>query len=243
MSQYSFAIVLGGSSGIGAELVKQLAATGCKVLAVGRDKARLEALKAAKPDRIEILVQDLTSYTAGDRTPIAKMAEGLGGLDLVIWAAGIMPEVGPDEFDPVKDTQMVTTNFTAAVAWLDEVATRFQAEGKGTIVGLGSVAGDRGRKAQPAYNASKAGFHTYMEALRNRLTRKGVTVVTIRPGPIDTPMTTGLGFKNMMPADVAASKILAKSSKVGDHYLKFSHRAIFGIIRAIPSTIFRRLDI
>ena len=161
---------------------------------------------------------------------------------MVIWAAGIMPEVGPEEFDSAKDVAMITTNFTAAVAWLDEAALRFKAAGTGTIVGIGSVAGDRGRSGKPAYNASKAGLHTYLEALRNRLSKKGVTVVTIKPGPVDTPMSETHDIKKM-PVGDAARKIIAASSKPGEHYLKLSHRVIFAVIRLIPSGIFLRMKL
>ncbi|HLK17153.1 MAG TPA: SDR family NAD(P)-dependent oxidoreductase [Fimbriimonadaceae bacterium] len=242
MSRFTHALILGGSSGIGAELARQLAAAGTKVLVVGRDADRLAALAATHPDRILTLNQDLCDWTSPNRITLAGMAEKLGGLDLVIWAAAIMPEVELDEFDAAKDTAMITTNFTAAVAWLDEAAARFQAAGSGTIVGIGSVAGDRGRPGKPAYNASKAALATYLEALRNRLTRKGVTVVTIKPGPVDTPMTATHTVKKM-PAAEAARRILAASSRPGEHYLKLSHRIIFAVIRLIPGPIFRRMNI
>lgn len=243
MSQPKHALILGGSSGIGAELARQLAASGVQVLAVGRNSARLLELAASNPDRIKVLEQDLRAWASPTRTTLASMAETLGGLDIVIWAAGIMPAVGLDEFDVAKDVEMITTNFTAAVAWLDEVAARFQAAGKGTIVGIGSVAGDRGRAGKPAYNASKAGLHAYLEALRNRLSKKGVTIVTIKPGPVDTPMSESHDVKNKMPVSDAARKILAASSKPGEHYLKLTHRIAFAIIRLIPSRIFRKLKI
>jgi NAD(P)-dependent dehydrogenase (short-subunit alcohol dehydrogenase family) len=242
MSDFKHAIILGGSSGIGAELARQLATSGVHVLAVGRDAARLKALAAINPDRIQVLEQDLCDWSSPGRTTLAGMAEKLGGLDVVFWAAGVMPEVGPDEFDSAKDAEIITTNLTAAVAWLDEAASRFQAEGAGTIVGVGSLAGERGRSGKPAYNASKAGLHNYLEALRNRLHRKGVTVVTIKPGPVDTPMSATHDIKKMPVAD-AARKILAASDKPGEHYLKLTHRIVFAVIRNIPSAIFRKLNL
>lgn len=242
MSQPRYALILGGSSGLGAELARQLAASGVQVLAVGRNSARLKELAASNPDRIQVLEQDLCDWSSPGRTSLDGMAEKLGGLDLVIWAAGIMPPVGENEFDPVKDVAMITTNFTAAVAWLDEAAARFQAAGFGTIVGIGSVAGDRGRAGKPAYNASKAGLHTYLEALRNRLHKQGVTVVTIKPGPVDTPMSESHSVKKM-PVGDAARRIIAASSKPGEHYLKLTHRMAFAVIRLIPSGIFRRMKL
>jgi NAD(P)-dependent dehydrogenase (short-subunit alcohol dehydrogenase family) len=105
------------------------------------------------------------------------------------------------------------------------------------------VAGDRGRRGQPVYNTSKAALATFMEALRNRLGKTKVKVVTIKPGPVATPMTANIGMKNMMPASKAASLILKKSNRNGEHYLSVVHRIIFLIIRNIPSPIFRKLKI
>ncbi len=78
-----------------------------------------------------------------------------------------------DEYDPVKDLAMIDVNLRGAVAWLDPAADRFARLGRGTIVGVGSVAGDRGRSGNPAYCTAKAGLHTYLESLRNRVARVG----------------------------------------------------------------------
>jgi len=242
MNPTKYALILGGSSGVGAELARQLAATGVHVLAVGRDAGRLKQLASSNPDRIQVLEQDLSEWSSPARTTLAGMAAMLGGLDVVFWTAGIMPEVGPEEFDAAKDAAIITTNLIAAVAWLDEAAARFQAAGSGTIVGIGSLAGERGRSGKPAYNASKAGLHNYLEGLRNRLHRKGVTVVTIKSGPIDTPMSATHDVKKM-PVSEAARKILAVSSKPGEHYLSLTHRIIFALIRNMPSRVFRKLNL
>jgi len=182
--------------------------------------------------------------THGNEIPelFQEIANQLGGLDLVIYAAGVMPEIGPSEFDFCKDRETVFVNLLGAMAWLDQAAIRFENTGHGSIVGIGSVAGDRGRAGQPAYNASKAALATYLEALRNRLARRGVRVVTIKPGPTDTEMTAGLHMSKMGAATVAGT-ILAKADKTGEHYVKFTHRLAFAIIRNIPSPIFRKLNI
>ncbi|HZH99135.1 MAG TPA: SDR family NAD(P)-dependent oxidoreductase [Fimbriimonadaceae bacterium] len=239
---YERAIVVGASSGIGAELVIQLAARGCKVAAVARRIDRLEALALADPEHIFGYQHDVRDYDAAPAA-FAEITKHLGGLDLVIYASGVMPEVGPGEFDFEKDREIIEVNTLGAMAWLDLAAVRFSQVGAGTIVGIGSVAGDRGRAGQPAYHASKAALATYLESLRNRLWKKGVEVVTIKPGPVQTEMTKRLGLKNAMPADKAAELILKKSAKTGEHYLKITHRVIFAIIRLIPGPLFRRLPL
>ncbi len=242
MSRYRHAIVIGGSSGIGAALVRQLAADGVKVAAVARREDRLATVAAASPENIRTYLHDV-SQPEEAAALFQKITGDLGGLDLLIYAAGTMPVVGPEEFDFPKDQAMVMVNCTGAVAWLNQAAIRFGNVGSGTIVAIGSVAGDRGRAGQPVYNASKAFLATYMEALRNRLAQKGITVVTVKPGPVSTEMTAHLDPKGFMSAEEAAKGILHKSQKSGEYYLKLSHRIIFWVIRHIPSSIFRRMKL
>lgn len=238
----SKAIIVGASSGIGAELAKQLAETGMTVAVVARRRDRLEALAATKPDQFLPFVHDVGDIAAAPKL-FAEITRQLGGLDLFIYAAGVMPEVASNEFSTSKDLAMIETNVAGAVAWLNLAAERFQSTHRGKIIAIGSVAGDRGRRGQPVYNASKAFLHTYMEALRNRLDRLGVVVVTIKPGPTATEMTAGLNLKGMMPVEVAAQRILQVSDSSGEKYLATKHRVIFAILRHIPSWMFRKLNL
>jgi NADP-dependent 3-hydroxy acid dehydrogenase YdfG len=238
---YQYAIVVGASSGIGRELVRRLARDGTRVAAVARRGDRLEKLEAEFPDKVISVIHDVTDYDAVPAL-FQSITHRLGGLDLIIYAAGVMPEVGAHEYAFEKDRAMIEVNLLGAIAWLDQAAVRFENTRHGTILGIGSVAGDRGRSGQPVYNTSKAALATYLEALRNRLAKLGVRVVTIKPGPTATEMTADLHMKMMDSAQVA-DIILKKSGRTGEHYVKFSHRVIFGIIRRIPSGLFRKLSI
>lgn len=236
------AIVIGASSGIGAELVRQLAASGCRVAAVARRLPELEALAREHPNLIFPVEHDVCHVEEVPRL-FDDITRRLEGLDLVIYAAGVMPAVGPSEFSLDKDREMILVNDLGAVAWLNLASERFLSTKHGTIVGIGSVAGDRGRMGQPVYNASKAFLHTYLEALRNRLHRHGVRVVTIKPGPTRTPMTAHLRLHGAMMPEEAARRILKVSGSSGEKYLTTMHRIIFAIIRLFPSWIFRRLSV
>lgn len=242
MPNYQYAIVVGASSGIGRELARQLAQSGTRVAAVARRAERVESLATEFPGRVFAFAHDVTDYESVPGI-FQEITHQLGGLDLVIYAAGVMPEVGPHEYSFAKDREMIEVNVLGAMAWLDQTATRFEGTRHGTIIGIGSVAGDRGRVGQPAYNTSKAALATYLESLRNRLAKFGVRVVTIKPGPTATEMTASLHLSGMMEASQVARIILAKSAKNGEHYVKFTHRVIFAIIRGIPSFIFRKLKI
>ncbi len=236
------AIIVGASSGIGAELVKQLAEQGWKVAAVARREDRLKELAAKAPDRILGYVHDVRNASEAPGL-FERITDDLGGLDLIVYASGVMPPVGPSEYDFDKDRDVIETNLLGAMAWLNLASIRFEGTKSGSIIGIGSVAGDRGRSGQPAYYTSKAALHTYLESIRNRISRYGVAVVTVKPGPVRTEMTAGLNMAGMMEAEEAARRILKLRNRTGEHYLAFSHRVMFFIIRNFPSPIFRRLRV
>ncbi|GMV88450.1 MAG: short-chain dehydrogenase [Chthonomonas sp.] len=242
MTETKFAIVIGASSGIGRELAIQLAEAGCRVAAVARRADRLQELEHMHPGQIVPVAHDVRDYESVPDLFVETTGR-LGGLDAVFYCSGVMPEVGPTEFDFAKDRSVIEVNVLGAVAWLNEAATRFQNTKSGTIVGIGSVAGERGRVGQPVYNASKAFLHAYLEALRNRLSKHGVTVTTIKPGPVQTEMTARLNLSGAMPAKDAARLILAKAPLGRDCFLKPTHRLIFWIIRNFPTRLFRRLKV
>ena len=174
----------------------------------------------------------------------AKIEADIGQADELHFVAGVMPEIGPDEFDLEKDRLQVNVNMLGCIAWGNAAARRFQARKAGSIVGVSSIAQDRGRIGRPVYNASKAGMDTYLEALRNRLWRHGVRVTTIRPGFVETPMTAGLQLKGAISADKAAELILkAQRQQKAIVYVPGKWRLIMFVIRSIPSFVFRKLSL
>jgi NAD(P)-dependent dehydrogenase (short-subunit alcohol dehydrogenase family) len=247
--KFEHALVIGASSGIGEALARRLVADGARVAIVARRADRLRAIAdefngTDGEGRALPFAHDVTRL---DEVPelFQRIARDLGGLDLVVYAACIQHRVAFDEYDPAKDLEMLEVNLAGAVAWLDPAAERFGRLRRGTIVGIGSVAGDRGRCANPAYNTSKAGLHTFLEALRNRVGRYGVRVVTIKPGFVATPMTEGLGgLFWVVSADRAAEIILAKARRGAvTAYVPARWRLVMWVIRSIPSFIFRRLKV
>ena len=241
-------IVVGASSGIGLALARRLAQSQRKVAMLARRQGELEAQAAlineALADKFAApYVHDVADVDAAEALFDQIEAE-LGDVDELYFVAGVMPEVDPDEFNLEKDRLQVQVNFLGAVAWCNAAARRFQARKRGCIVGVTSVAQDRGRIGRPVYNASKAGMDTYLEALRNRLWRVGVQVTTIRPGFVETPMTAGLQLKGAIPADKAAELILgARDGGKAIAYVPRKWRLIMFVIRNIPSFVFRKLSI
>lgn len=233
------AIVIGGSSGLGYELVRQLAEQGAAVAVLGRREAPLQALAEAFPDQVIAFPHDVTQFEAVPEL-FLQVTLAMGGLDAVFYVAGQMPTVEPDEYCFAKDYAMLQVNDAGAVAWLNEAAIRFSRVGAGTIVGISSFAGERGRAANPGYNASKAYLTSYLESLRNRLSPQGVRVTTIKPGPLDTDMAAHVESRKL-PVESAAQRILACATSGKECFLSPVHRVAAFVIRHIPSAIFRRL--
>ncbi len=247
MAHFERALIVGASSGMGQALATLLARRGAQVALVARRETELAQLQQTLgAARARYYVHDVRQR---DEIPalFQRIAHDLGGLDLVIYAAGILPESPPETYDTGQDAEVLAINLLGAVAWLNEAAARFAQTGSGTIIGISSVAGDRGRRANPAYGASKAALTTYLEALRNRLTVKGVTVITIKPGYVATPMLAGAKIPAFFPVispDRAAQEIMAAAiRKQQVAYVPGVWGPLMGLVRSIPSRIFRRLNV
>lgn len=247
--QFSRAIVIGASAGIGAEIARQLAASGCSVALLARRESELEGVAASLATtagaQVIRAVHDVTQYDSVP-TLFERLVGQLGGLDLVVYAAGDMYVPQESEYDFARDRRMIEINVLGAMAWTSVAAAHFEAKRAGTIIGLSSIAGVRGRRTMPGYTTSKAALSAWLEALRNRVSRHGVNIVTVKPGFVDTAMTAHLTKKPMMiSAPKAASLILATARRGGSPsaYIPFQWGIVAMIIRHIPSWLFRRLDL
>ena len=241
-------LIIGGSSGMGAALARRLGREGYVLAVVARRKAQLTALckeinQNKKETHALAYVHDVNDYKAVPDL-LRRITADLGGLDLVIYAAGVNFPPGPDAYDFDRDRQMLEVNLIGAFAWLNPIADMFCSAKRGQIVGISSVAGDRGRVGNPGYNTSKAGLTTYLESLRNRLTRHGVNVLTVKPGFVQTDMLKA-AQKVMFPitAEKAADDIWkAIRARKQQIYTPWFWSWIMFVIRNIPSVLFRRMS-
>ena len=234
------ALILGASSGIGAACARECHARGFEVAAV----ARRADLLATLGEGVRTYEHDVTDF---DSVPglFERITSDLGGLDLIIYAAGVMPENDIDTWNFENDRKVIDVNLLGCIAWLNQAGPWFRKQGAGAIFGISSIAGDRGRVGYPVYNTSKAAMNTYLEALRNRLTRHGVSVTTIKPGYVATAMTEGMKGLFWVASPDQAAKAIVSAGLRGTHtrYVLKRWWLIGTIIRCIPSFIFRRLDI
>ncbi len=241
------ALIIGASSGMGAALAMKLAREGHDLALI----ARREELLSSLCDEINQKDKGRARYyvhNVGDYSNVSdllrRIVSDLGGLDLVIYAAGVNFAPSMDEYNIEADRQMLEINLVGAFAWLNPIAALFQSAKSGQIVGISSVAGERGRVGNPGYNASKAGLTSYLESLRNRLTRHGVNVLTVKAGFVQTDMLKA-AQKVMFPitAEKAADDIWnAMRLRKQEIYTPWFWRWIMFIIRNIPSILFRRMS-
>ena len=241
-------LIIGASSGIGAALARRLARAGYTLALVAQHRAELEAVcneinvTAGKLVAVPY-VHDVRQFEVAS-TLLRQIVADLGGLDLAVYMAGVNFPPGMDRYDFEADRQMLEVNLLGAFAWLNPIAEMFQSAGCGQIIGISSVAGDRGRVGNPGYNTSKAGLSTYLEALRNRLTRRGVNVLTVKPGFVQTEMLKA-AQKPMFPIspEKAAEDIYdAMKKRKQQIYTPWFWTWIMLVVRNIPSAVFRRMS-
>lgn len=243
------ALIVGASSGIGAALARRLVADGYRVAIVARRQDELDTLSAAlnatsatgQPVALAY-AHDVRNY---DEAPalFARITSELAPLKLIVYAAGAMPRITTGASFEDERT-MIETNTIGAMRWLGLAADFLERQGSGTLVGVSSVAGDRGRPGNGAYMASKAALSSYLDSLRFRLRRRGVRVVTIKAGYVATPMTAGLRLPRplVISADDAARQI-ARASAQGRAiaYIPGFLSPLMWVIRHAPSSVIGRM--
>jgi short-subunit dehydrogenase len=244
------AILVGSSGGIGASLARKLASEGYTLALLDRNEELSQTVSSEinqKYEEIRAIAykHDVTDYNSVPAL-LHRVIADLGGLDLFVYVAGYIYFPQLTEYNFEQDRKMVEVNLLGAMAWMSQVAALFQSAKSGQIVGISSVAGDRGRISNPGNNTSKAGLTTYLEALRNRLSRHGVNVITIKPGMVKTEMLTlpnaprpVLAITPEQAADGIWNAIRTRKQTV---YISGIWRWVMLVIRHIPSVIFRRMS-
>jgi decaprenylphospho-beta-D-erythro-pentofuranosid-2-ulose 2-reductase len=238
-------VILGATSAIAEAAARIWAEKGARLVLVGRNAERLEAVAADLTARgaalAEILAQDCAE--AEPTAELPRVVEALGGLDVVLLAYGVLGDQAQLERDPAAVADLLRTNFTSAVAWCQAAAAVLERQRSGALLVIGSVAGDRGRGSNYVYGASKAGLGVLVEGIAHRLARTGGRAVLIKPGFVDTPMTAGVARKGPLWArpEAVARTIVASADRGGPVvYAPAFWRPIMLVVRNVPSAIFHK---
>ena len=237
-------LVVGGTSDIGRATALHYAQGGWQVWLAARDAegARRNAQDIATRTGSSVEVQVLDVL---DSERLTAFVDGLPALpDTVVSVVGELGDQTRAQSDLEHARTVLRTNFEGPALLLGLFAERFAARGSGTIVGISSVAGDRGRGSNYVYGAAKAGFTAFLSGLRNRLASAGVRVITVKPGFVRTRMTQGMKLPPLLTAepDEVGRAIFAAGEKRGDViYVRPVWRGVMGVIGIIPETVFKRL--
>ncbi len=242
-------LMLGATSGIAERLARIYAAEGASLFLVARRKDRLDAVAADLLTRgsseVRTLAMDLAVPVDFD-AELRRMADPFGGFDHIIIAFGILGDQATAERDPVAARQILDVDFSAPAAWALAAADHLTRLGRGSLVVLGSVAGDRGRRANFIYGSAKAGLEVFVQGLAHRAAGRGPRIVLVKPGPTDTPMTAGMKKGGLLWS--SAERVAATVRRAADAggpvvYAPWFWRPLMAVIRLLPAAVFNRLNV
>jgi decaprenylphospho-beta-D-erythro-pentofuranosid-2-ulose 2-reductase len=237
-------LVLGATSAIAMAVTRQLVTPSAHFFLVARSKDKLTAvaqdLLVRGAFRVDMIVADLDD-TQAHAQMLAVATSQLGTVDLVLLAHGVLGDQAAAERDYFAAERILVTNFLSAISLLTWLANYCESQGQGTLAVISSVAGDRGRKSNYVYGASKAALDTFLSGLRNRVDRSGVQVLTIKPGFVATPMTAHIPKNGLFatPERVAIGILKAVRKRKDVVYVPWFWRPIMTIIKAVPERIFK----
>ena len=242
-------VILGATSEIAQQVQRILARDRKQMLLVGRSAERLDIvagdLRVRGAKEVITFCADLADLSQHAQV-VSFVQQYFGDFDCVLLAYGIMQDQEECRHSVEMSLREWQTNFVSAAALLTLFADILEKRGSGCIAAITSVAGDRGRSSNYVYGSAKGAMSLFLQGLRGRLHKSHVRVLTIKPGPVKTPMTAGLpqdrGFAD--PVDVAQD--ICRALKPGSRnilYTPWYWRHVMAVVRAIPEVLFKRLSI
>ena len=241
-------IILGATSGIALAVQRQLSLQGHELLLVARSPERLAVLQA---DLLTRGARQVFTYSAElasihQHASIFDFARRtFPDFDTVLLAYGSMHDQKESEASVDTLLEELHVNFVSATAILTLFAADFERRGTGCLAAITSVAGDRGRRSNYVYGSAKGALALFLQGLRSRLHPAGVRVITIKPGPVQTPMTDRLpnAARFADPEQVARDIVRALERRSPDVlYTPKVWRYIMTAVQQIPESVFKRLS-
>jgi decaprenylphospho-beta-D-erythro-pentofuranosid-2-ulose 2-reductase len=238
-------LVLGGGSDIAAATLRKLVADRCRtvVLAV-RDPASVSELitelESAGATKVEAVAFDGRDF-ASHAPLISEVFAAHGDIDLVFSAFGVLGDQDSFDDDPVAAADAVVVNFAGQVSAITATASAMKAQGHGLIVVMSSVAGERVRKDNAVYGATKAGLDGFAQGLADRLWGSGVHLMVVRPGFVHSKMTEGMEAApfSTTPEAVADDIVAGITKGSATVWSPGVLRYVFTIMRHLPRPVWR----
>ena len=242
----AYVLIIGAKSDIAKSLAEVYAKNNYNLYLAGRNIDEIEEFSNTlkEKNRIEIKLKefDIVKFNLHEEFYKSLKERPFG----VILVAGFNPEQKEAELNWKISLRSINVNYVGPISILNIAANEMEKNQKGFIVGISSAAGDRGRQKNYIYGSSKAGLSTYLSGLRNRLFKKGVHVLTVKPGFVETKMTEGLNLPKKLtaqPSDVALDIFSAQQKKKDILYTKWIWRFIMFFVKNIPEFIFKKTNI
>lgn len=239
-------LILGAASDMARAVARAFGEAGHPIQLAARNAARLadDARDLATRYGVEVTTHE---FDALETDSHAGFVAGLPALpEVAICAVGAMGTQTESEADPQAAIRIMRANYEGPASVLAHLANAMEARGSGTLVGISSVAGDRGRASNYVYGSAKAGFTAFLSGLRNRLSKQGVHVVTVLPGFVKTAMLEGMETPAPLtaePEEVGAAILKAVRRKTNVIYTRPIWRAVMAVIRNIPEPVFKKTSI
>jgi len=242
----SYILIVGAKSDIAKAIAREYAKNGYDIYLAGRKIDELEEfatdLRVRSQRDVRLVELDILDFESHQSFYDELEPKPLG----VVTAVGYLGDQDEAQEDITQTLQIINTNYTGVVTLLNTIVNDFEARKSGFIVGISSVAGDRGRKSNYLYGSAKAGFSAYLSGLRNRLYESQVSVMSVKPGFVATKMTEGMDLPQKLtalPQEVAEDIFKAQQSGKDILYTKWIWRYIMLIITSIPEFIFKKMSI
>lgn len=244
MSGKKTILIIGAKSDIAKAIAYKFASEGYNLQLACRNISLLDAIVKDLRIRYRVTISihelDILEY---EKFP--KFVSGLDPLpDIVLSAVGVLGNQKNNELDIKSSSIVIKTNFEGPSLLLGEIANHFEKRKSGSIIGISSVAGERGRESNYIYGSSKSGFTQYLSGLRSRLYNSNISVLTILPGFVNTKMTKDLELNSKLtaePDEVAVSIYRAYLKQKNIIFIKPIWMLIISIIKNIPEFIFKKL--
>ena len=238
------ALIVGATSDIGRALARRLGRDGWELQLAARDATRLEV----EAQDLRLRGVPVTTYECDVLQAAAgeSLVRALPALpDIAVCTVGLLGDQDGAERDWEQSEHIMRTNYTGPALLIGALANRFERRGSGVVVGVSSVAGERGRRSNYVYGSAKSGFTSFLSGLRNRLHQSGVRVVTVKPGYVRTRMTDHIDLPALLTVDpevVADAMAAAIAGRRDIVYVGRRWRLLAFVLRGIPERLFKRLS-